>query len=109
MFEPFRNDGKGSVNRLTPVTSGEWTVGAFAVHPVLGLGLAVPQKVTTSLPLAISAELPAALQRGETLAAVVTLTSTLTVPTSLEVTFHNSEQYFEFEPLDNNLDSSKSK
>lgn len=90
------------------MSSGEWTVGAFAVHPTLGLGLAIPQTVTTSTPLSINAELPATLQRGETLAAVVTLTSSLTVDTSVEVTFHNSEQYFEFEPLDNSLDSAKS-
>lgn len=88
---------------------GEWTVGAFAIHPTLGLGLAVPQRFTTNVPLAITAELPASLQRGETLAAVIILKSSLTVDTSVEVTFHNSDQYFEFEPLENNVESSKSK
>lgn len=65
--------------------------------------------MTTTIPLSISAELPATLQRGETLAAIVILKNSLTVDTSVEVTFYNSDQYFEFEPLDNNLDSSKSK
>ncbi|XP_063529848.1 thioester-containing protein 1 allele R1-like [Cydia strobilella] len=101
------NDGRGSQNRVSPSTSGNWLVGAFAVHPELGLGLASPQKFTTSIPLTITAELPASLQRGEALAAVITLKSTLTVDTSVEVTFHNSEQYFEFEPLENNIDSAK--
>lgn len=83
-------------------------MGAFAVHPTLGLGLATPEKFTTSIPLSITAELPATLQRGETLAAIVILKNSLAVDTSVEVTFYNNDQYFEFEPLDNNLDSAKS-
>ncbi|KAG7311407.1 hypothetical protein JYU34_002449 [Plutella xylostella] len=103
----IRNDGKGMINRQTPITSGEWSVGAFAIHPNLGLGLASPKKFTTSVALSISAELPASLQKGETIAAVVTLTSSLSVDTAVEVTFHNSEQYFEFEPLENSVEASK--
>ncbi|CAG9098707.1 unnamed protein product [Plutella xylostella] len=103
----IRNDGKGQINRQTPITSGEWSVGAFAIHPNLGLGLASPKKFTTSVALSISAELPASLQKGETIAAVVTLTSSLSVDTAVEVTFHNSEQYFEFEPLENSVEASK--
>lgn len=83
-------------------------MGAFAVHPELGLGLASPQNYVTSVPLSITAELPTTLQRGEAIAAVITLKSTLTVDTNIEVTFHNSEQYFEFEPLENSVDSAKS-
>ncbi|KAJ2953639.1 hypothetical protein O0L34_g1251 [Tuta absoluta] len=101
------NDGRGTGERWSPINPGEWKVGAFAVHPTLGLGLASPQSFITSVPLSISAELPATLQRGETLAAVITLKSTLTVDTSVEVTFHNSDQYFDFEPLENNVDSAK--
>lgn len=105
----FRSDGKGTGQSWSPTNPGEWTVGAFAIHPTLGLGLASPQSFTTNVPLTITAELPASLQRGETLAAVIILKSSLTVDTSVEVTFHNSDQYFEFEPLENNVDSSKSK
>ncbi|XP_023935608.2 thioester-containing protein 1 allele S3 isoform X2 [Bicyclus anynana] len=101
------DDGVGTRERWSPVTPGEWTVGAFAVHPTLGLGIAEPRKVTTALPLSLTAELPESLQRGETLAVVVTLKSTLTVDTSVEVTFHNSDQYYEFEPLENNIESAK--
>ncbi|KAI8427886.1 hypothetical protein MSG28_002244 [Choristoneura fumiferana] len=100
-------DGTGFENRVSPITSGDWLVGAFAVHPELGLGLASPRKYATSVPLTITAELPATLQRGEAIAAVITLKSTLTVDTNIEVTFHNSEQYFEFEPLENSVDSAK--
>ncbi|XP_053625843.1 thioester-containing protein 1 allele S3-like [Plodia interpunctella] len=100
-------DGTGSIERRTPTTSIDLTVGAFAVDPNLGLGLASPQKFQVQVPLSISAELPETMQRGETLAAVVILKSTLTVDTSLEVTFYNSDQYFEFEPLDNDIDSAK--
>lgn len=57
----------------------------------------------------MTAELPATLQRGETLAAIVILKNNLAVDTNIEVTFYNSDQYFEFEPLDNSLDSTKSK
>lgn len=78
------------------------------MHPTQGLGLAAPQKFTTSVPLAMTAELPTTLQRGETVAAVVILKTTLAVDTSVEVTFYNSDQYFEFEPLENELDSAKS-
>ncbi|XP_045774990.1 C3 and PZP-like alpha-2-macroglobulin domain-containing protein 8 [Maniola jurtina] len=101
------DDGVGTRERWSPVTPGEWSVGAFAVHPTLGLGIAAPRKVTTALPLSLTAELPETLQKGETLAVIVTLKSTLTVDTSVEVTFHNSEQYYEFEPLENNIDSAK--
>ncbi|KAJ0181857.1 hypothetical protein K1T71_002579 [Dendrolimus kikuchii] len=100
-------DGRGSKERWTPVTPGEYSIGAFAVHPTLGLGLATPQKFTTSVPLTITAEIPTTLQRGETLATVIILSTTLAVDTSVEVTFYNSDQYFEFEPLDNDVDSSK--
>ncbi|XP_072936646.1 thioester-containing protein 1 allele S3-like isoform X2 [Epargyreus clarus] len=101
------NDGKGTRERWSPLIPGEWSVGAFAIHPTLGLGLAEPQKFTTSVPLSITAELPETLQKGETLAVIVTLKSTLPVETSLLVTFHNSDQYFEFEPLENTVDSTK--
>ncbi|KAJ8726365.1 hypothetical protein PYW07_001063 [Mythimna separata] len=101
------NDGQGAKERWTSVTPGEFSIGAFSVHPTLGLGLASPQKFTTSVPLSMSAELPATLQRGETVAAVIILKTTLAVDTSVEVTFYNSDQYFEFEPLDNELDSAK--
>ncbi|XP_022820433.1 CD109 antigen-like [Spodoptera litura] len=101
------NDGQGAKERWTAMTPGEFSIGAFSVHPTLGLGLASPQKFTTSVPLSMSAELPATLQRGETVAAVIILKTTLAVDTSVEVTFYNSDQYFEFEPLDNELDSVK--
>ncbi|XP_075992321.1 thioester-containing protein 1 allele R1-like [Anticarsia gemmatalis] len=101
------NDGNGAKERWTSETSGEFAIGAFSVHPTLGLGLASPQKFATSVPLAITAELPASLQRGETVAAVIILKTTLAVDTSVEVTFYNSDQYFEFEPLENELESTK--
>lgn len=100
-------DGNGAKEQWTVKTPGEFTIGAFSVHPTLGLGLATPQKFATSVPLSINAEVPATLQRGETFAAVIILKTTLAVDTSVEVTFHNSDQYFEFEPLDNDLDSPK--
>lgn len=103
------NDGQGTKERWTPTSPGEYVVGAFAVHPTLGLGVAEPQRFTTSVPLSITAELPASLQKGETVAAVVILKTSLAVDTSVEVTFYNSDQYFEFEPLDNDVDSAKSK
>ena len=102
-------DGKGAKERWTSVTPGEFSIGAFSVHPTLGLGLASPQRFTTSVPLSMTAELPTTLQRGETIAAVIILKTTLAVDTSVEVTFYNSDQYFEFEPLENELDSAKSK
>lgn len=104
----FSSDGKGAKERWTPVSPAELSIGAFAIHPTLGLGLATPEKFTTSIPLSITAELPATLQRGETLAAIVILKNNLAVDTSIEVTFYNSDQNFEFEPLDNSLDSTKS-
>ncbi|CAB3250011.1 unnamed protein product [Arctia plantaginis] len=101
------NDGNGAKERWTAETPGEFSIGAFSVHPTLGLGLATPQKFTTSVPLALDAELPSSLQRGETVAAVVILKTTLAVDTPVEVTFYNSDQYFEFEPLDNELENAK--
>lgn len=99
----------GTRERWSPITPGDWSVGAFAVHPTLGLGLAQPRKITTALPLSITAELPETLQKGEAVAIIITLKSSLTVDASVEVTFHNSDQYYEFEPLENSVDSSKSK
>ncbi|CAK1549918.1 unnamed protein product [Leptosia nina] len=101
------NDGRGTREGWSPAISGNWSIGAFAIHPTLGLGIAPPQQFTTSVPLAITAELPETLQKGEALAAVITLKSSLTVDTNIEVTFHNSDQYFEFEPLENTVESTK--
>ncbi|CAG5022083.1 unnamed protein product [Parnassius apollo] len=101
------NDGKGTKEVWSPMAPGEWTIGAFSVHPTLGLGLAAPQTFTTSVPLSITAELPETLQRGEMLAAVIILKNSLSQDVTVEVTFHNSDQYFEFEPLENNVDSTK--
>ncbi|CAH4004421.1 unnamed protein product [Pieris brassicae] len=100
-------DGKGTREGWSPPSPGTWSVGAFAIHPTLGLGIAPPQKFTTTVPLSITAEIPEILQRGETLAAIITLKSSLTVDIAIEVTFHNSDQYFEFEPLENTIDSTK--
>lgn len=102
-------DGRGTREGWSPTSPGTWSVGAFAIHPTLGLGIASPQKFTTTVPLSITAEIPEILQRGETLAAIITLKSSLTVDVTIEVTFHNSDQYFEFEPLENAIDSTKSK
>ncbi|KAG6455793.1 hypothetical protein O3G_MSEX009390, partial [Manduca sexta] len=101
------SDGKGSKEVWTPTTTGEFIVGGFAVHPTLGLGRATPQNFTTSVPLSMTAELPTILQKGETIAAIIILTTTLAVDTSVEVTFYNSDQYFEFEPLENEVESAK--
>ncbi|KPJ15105.1 CD109 antigen [Papilio machaon] len=87
--------------------SGKWSIGAFSVHPTLGLGLATPQSFVTSVPLALSAELPDTLQRGETLAIVITLQNSMPTDVTVEVTFHNSDQYFEFEPLENTVETTK--
>ncbi|CAH0404826.1 unnamed protein product [Chilo suppressalis] len=103
------NDGKGSTGRFTPPPQVpvKLTIGAFAVDPQLGLGLASPQSFATAVPLSISCQLPATMQRGETVAAVVVLKSTLTVDISLEVTLYNTAQFFEFEPLDNDINATK--
>lgn len=108
-YTHYSNDGKGAKERWTLTNPGRFAVGAFAVHPTLGLDVAVKKEFTTSVPLHITAELPATLQKGETLAAVMVLKTTLAVDTDVELTFHNSDQYFEFEPLENELDSAKSK
>lgn len=84
-------------------------IGAFAVDSKLGLGLASPQDLATSVPLSINVELPNTMQRGETVAAVVVLKSTLTADITVEVTMYNTGQKFEFEPLDNDINSKKSK
>lgn len=99
----------GTRERWSPIIPGDWSVGAFAVHPTFGLGLAQPKKITTALPLSITAELPESLQKGEAVAIIITLKSSLNADTSVKVTFHNSDQYYEFEPLENNVDSPKSK
>ncbi|CAH0748966.1 unnamed protein product [Diatraea saccharalis] len=103
------NEGKGSIGRFTPPPQVpvNMKIGAFAVDSQLGLGIASPQTFANSVPLSISCELPATMQRGETVAAVVVLKSTLTVDISLEVTMYNTAQFFEFEPLDNDINATK--
>jgi hypothetical protein len=108
---PSSNDGKGSTGRFTPPPQVpvDIKVGAFAVDSKLGLGIADPKSFATAVPLSISCELPATMQRGEAVAAVVVLKNTLTVDTSVEVTMYNTAQFFEFEPLENDINATKSK
>ncbi|KAL0849223.1 hypothetical protein ABMA28_013556 [Loxostege sticticalis] len=103
------NLGRGSAERWTPPphVPVKLRVGAFAVDSKLGLGLASPQDIATSVPLSINVELPNTMQRGETVAAVVVLKSTLTADVTVEVTMYNTGQKFEFEPLDNDINSKK--
>ncbi|XP_052755570.1 thioester-containing protein 1 allele R1-like isoform X2 [Galleria mellonella] len=101
------SDGKSSTETRSPGLPSELTVGGFAIDPNLGLGLAEPTTFSVTLPLSITLELPTTMQKGETLAAIVVLKNTLTVDLTAEVTFYNSDQYFEFEPLDNDVGSSK--
>ncbi|XP_013181291.1 PREDICTED: C3 and PZP-like alpha-2-macroglobulin domain-containing protein 8 [Papilio xuthus] len=100
-------DGKGAMEVWSPATPGEWSIGAFSVHPTLGLGLAAPQVFVTGVPLSLTAELPDTLQRGETLAVVIILQNSMPSDVTVEVTFHNSDQYFEFEPLENTVEATK--
>lgn len=111
MISLHSNDGRGSAGRWTPPPHApvELKVGAFAVDPVLGLGLASPQNLATSVPLSINVELPNTMQKGETVAAVVILKSTLSEDISVDVTMYNEGQKFEFELLDNDINSKKSK
>ncbi|KAL4708067.1 hypothetical protein ACJJTC_009846 [Scirpophaga incertulas] len=103
------NDGKGSIGRFTPPPQvpATITVGAFAVDSKLGLGLASPRTFSTTVPLSISCDLPSSMQLGESLAAVVVLKNTLAADLSLEVTMYNTAQFFEFEPLENDINSTK--
>lgn len=103
-------DGRGSAGRWTPPPHAPVSlrVGAFAVDPQLGLGVAAPQDLATSVSLSINVELPSTMQKGETVAAVVILKSTLTEDISAEVTMYNTGQKFEFELLDNDINSKKS-
>ncbi|KAM3964840.1 thioester-containing protein 1 allele R1 [Aphomia sociella] len=109
MFNNFTvgSDGQSSNERRSPGLPTELIVGGFAVDSNLGLGLAEPKTILVALPLSVTVELPPTMQKGETLAAIVILKSTLTVDITAEVTFYNSDQYFEFEPLDNDVGSSK--
>lgn len=110
-FSFCSNLGRGSAERWTPPphVPVKLRVGAFAVDSKLGLGLASPQDIATSVPLSINVELPNTMQRGEAVAAVVVLKSTLTADVTVEVTMYNTGQKFEFEPLDNDINSKKSK
>lgn len=93
----------------SPASPGQWSIAAFSVHPTLGLGVAAPLGVATAVPLALAAELPDSLQRGEALAVVIILHNSSPADLDVEVTFHNSDQYFEFEPLENTVEATKSK
>ncbi|XP_028159271.1 CD109 antigen-like [Ostrinia furnacalis] len=103
------NIGRGSAERWTPPphVPVKLKLGAFAVDSKMGLGLATPQDIATSVPLSINVELPNTMQRGESVAAVVVLKSTLTADITVEVTMYNTGQKFEFEPLDNDINSKK--
>ncbi|KAI4464831.1 macroglobulin / complement [Holotrichia oblita] len=101
------SEGKARIRRRVPNSLTNWLISGFTLDRVSGLKL-MPQskllKVTKQL--AISIDLPKAVQRDEILAIPVVVYNNLNRDIDVKVTFYNNEQKFQFAEVSNQVNSS---
>ncbi|KAH8333630.1 hypothetical protein KR059_001594, partial [Drosophila kikkawai] len=95
------SDGRNSIHRRIPSEMTSWVVSAFALDPVNGLGLSAPMgKMETYKEFYITTELPYSIKRDELIAIPFVVHNNRESDLSVEVTFYNSAQDFDFPQLD---------
>lgn len=85
----------------------EWSVGAWVVHPTLGLGFAPTVKANVRRRL-LTVSAPSNIKEGETIAVIVNLLNPYYYPLTAEITLQNPNQEFRFEDLSNEINSNPS-
>lgn len=105
----YSSEGKGLLGRRLPAYPGaSWGVGAWAIHPVRGLGFAAPLSPSAAVRPTLRVSAPGMLREGEVLALPASLFNPTNTEVHADVTLHNTGQQFLFES-NNELDAPKCK
>ncbi|XP_055599436.1 thioester-containing protein 1 allele R1-like isoform X19 [Uranotaenia lowii] len=101
-FDGF--SGQKNITKKVPDTITSWIITGFSVNPVYGLGLTQqPRKLNVFLPFFVSTNLPYSVKRGEVVAIPIVVFNYMDTDQFAEVTFHNTEQEFEFADVENEI------
>ncbi|XP_055599428.1 thioester-containing protein 1 allele R1-like isoform X11 [Uranotaenia lowii] len=99
-----RFSGQKNITKKVPDTITSWIITGFSVNPVYGLGLTQqPRKLNVFLPFFVSTNLPYSVKRGEVVAIPIVVFNYMDTDQFAEVTFHNTEQEFEFADVENEI------
>ncbi|XP_055540110.1 thioester-containing protein 1 allele R1-like isoform X6 [Wyeomyia smithii] len=99
-----RFSGEKTITKKVPDTITSWIITGFSVNPIHGLGLTqVPRKLNVFLPFFVSTNLPYSVKRGEIVSIPIVIFNYMESDQSAEVTFHNTEQEFEFTDIENEI------
>ncbi|XP_055599440.1 thioester-containing protein 1 allele R1-like isoform X23 [Uranotaenia lowii] len=107
VWESITNEsfsGQKNITKKVPDTITSWIITGFSVNPVYGLGLTQqPRKLNVFLPFFVSTNLPYSVKRGEVVAIPIVVFNYMDTDQFAEVTFHNTEQEFEFADVENEI------
>ncbi|XP_055599439.1 thioester-containing protein 1 allele R1-like isoform X22 [Uranotaenia lowii] len=105
IWEDFKGfSGQKNITKKVPDTITSWIITGFSVNPVYGLGLTQqPRKLNVFLPFFVSTNLPYSVKRGEVVAIPIVVFNYMDTDQFAEVTFHNTEQEFEFADVENEI------
>ncbi|XP_062547424.1 thioester-containing protein 1 allele R1-like isoform X4 [Armigeres subalbatus] len=107
IWEDYSNDsfsGEKTITKKVPDTITSWIITGFSVSPVYGLGLTrQPRKLNVFLPFFVSTNLPYSVKRGEIVSIPIVIFNYMDSDQTAEVTFHNTEQEFEFADVENEV------
>ncbi|XP_021702196.1 CD109 antigen isoform X5 [Aedes aegypti] len=96
--------GEKTITKKVPDTITSWMITGFSVSPVYGLGLTrQPRKLNVFLPFFVSTNLPYSVKRGEVVSIPIVVFNYMDSDQTAEVTFHNTEQEFEFADVENEV------
>ncbi|XP_058816280.1 thioester-containing protein 1 allele R1-like, partial [Topomyia yanbarensis] len=99
--------GEKTITKKVPDTITSWIITGFSVNPVYGLGLTqTPRKLNVFLPFFVSTNLPYSVKRGEIVSIPIVIFNYMESDQNAEVTFHNTEQEFEFADVENEIHDS---
>ncbi|XP_021702194.1 CD109 antigen isoform X3 [Aedes aegypti] len=100
----FSFSGEKTITKKVPDTITSWMITGFSVSPVYGLGLTrQPRKLNVFLPFFVSTNLPYSVKRGEVVSIPIVVFNYMDSDQTAEVTFHNTEQEFEFADVENEV------
>ncbi|XP_062547431.1 thioester-containing protein 1 allele R1-like isoform X11 [Armigeres subalbatus] len=107
IWQTFSNEsfsGEKTITKKVPDTITSWIITGFSVSPVYGLGLTrQPRKLNVFLPFFVSTNLPYSVKRGEIVSIPIVIFNYMDSDQTAEVTFHNTEQEFEFADVENEV------
>ncbi|XP_021702203.1 CD109 antigen isoform X11 [Aedes aegypti] len=107
IWQGFSNEsfsGEKTITKKVPDTITSWMITGFSVSPVYGLGLTrQPRKLNVFLPFFVSTNLPYSVKRGEVVSIPIVVFNYMDSDQTAEVTFHNTEQEFEFADVENEV------